>query len=143
MADRIAVMNLGELQQYGTPDELYNAPANLFVAGFVGSTQMNFIPAELVRPARPDGNGRGLTLGIRPEYVRLAAPDDDDVTIQAKVNLIEPLGAKDVVHLAVNDNDFRVVGTPGKRPKIGENVGLVFDSSRQLLFDDETGLAVS
>ncbi len=48
MADHIAVMDLGRLQQYGTPDELYNAPANRFVAGFVGSTQMNFLPATLV-----------------------------------------------------------------------------------------------
>jgi multiple sugar transport system ATP-binding protein len=143
MADHIAVMNLGVLQQYGTPDELYNAPANLFVAGFVGSTQMNFIPAELARLERPGGNGRGLTLGIRPEYVRLAAPGDDEATIQAQVNLIEPLGSKDVVHLAVDDIDFRVVSAPGKRPKIGENVGLIFDPSRQLLFDDETGQAIS
>src|SRR5947208_2677637 len=48
MADRIAVMSLGVLQQYGTPDEIYNAPENRFVAGFVGSTQMNFLPALVV-----------------------------------------------------------------------------------------------
>jgi multiple sugar transport system ATP-binding protein len=143
MADQIAVMNLGVLQQYGTPDELYNAPANLFVAGFVGSTQMNFVPAELARVERPGDNGRGLTLGIRPEYVSLAAPDADNVSLRAGVNLVEPLGAKDVIHLTAEGHDFRVVGSPGRRPHVGDSVGLVFEPSRVLFFDDETGKAVA
>src|SRR5438093_2263615 len=68
MADRIAVMDLGVLQQYGSPDEIYNAPANRFVAGFVGSTQMNFLPASLVPiDLRERANGARLTTGIRPE----------------------------------------------------------------------------
>ncbi len=142
MADHIAVMDAGRLQQYGTPDELYNAPANRFVAGFVGSTQMNFLPATLVLGEHGAGNGRSLTLGIRPENVQLAAPDAAEATLAGKVNLIEPLGAKDVIHLDVAGHGFRVVGTPGKRPRVGDNVGLVFDSARQLLFDDETTLAV-
>ncbi len=58
------------------------------------------------------------------------------------MNLIEPLGAKDVIHLDVDGHSFRVVGSPGQRPRVGDNVGLVFDRDRQLLFDDETGLAV-
>ena len=58
------------------------------------------------------------------------------------MNLIEPLGAKDVIHLDVAGHSFRVVGVPGQRPRVGDNVGLVFDSGRQLLFDDETDLAV-
>jgi multiple sugar transport system ATP-binding protein len=140
MADRIAVMNLGQLQQYGTPDELYNAPANLFVAGFVGSTQMNFLPAGLVL----DGGGRQLTLGIRPENVELTSPGGDGATIDGKVSLIEPLGAKDVIHLEVGDGlPFRVVGVPGRRPTVGASVGLVFDRARQLLFDVESGQAVT
>ena len=142
MADHIAVMDAGRLQQYGTPDELYNAPANRFVAGFVGSTQMNFLPATLALGERGGGNGRSLTLGIRPENVRLVAPDAAEATLAGKVNLIEPLGAKDVVHLDVAGQGFRVVGVPGERPRVGDNVGLVFDPARQLLFDDETSLAV-
>jgi multiple sugar transport system ATP-binding protein len=142
MADHIAVMDSGRLQQYGTPDELYNAPANRFVAGFVGSTQMNFLPATLVLGEHAGGNGRPLTLGIRPENVQLAAPDAAEATLNGKVNLIEPLGAKDVIHLDVAGHSFRVVGTPGRRPRVGDNVGLVFDQARQLLFDDETSLMV-
>ena len=142
MADHIAVMDAGRLQQYGTPDELYNAPANRFVAGFVGSTQMNFLPAALTRGENGGGNGRSLTLGIRPENVLLVAPDAAGATLAGKVNLIEPLGAKDVIHLDVAGHGFRVVGVPGQRPRVGDNVGLVFDPDRQLLFDDETDLAV-
>ena len=142
MADHIAVMDAGRLQQYGTPDQLYNAPANRFVAGFVGSTQMNFLPAKLALGETGGGDGRSLTLGIRPENVQLVAPDAADAMLAGKVNLIEPLGAKDVIHLDVAGHGFRVVGTPGKRPRVGDNVGLVFDSARQLLFDDETTLAV-
>jgi multiple sugar transport system ATP-binding protein len=140
MADHIAVMDLGRLQQYGTPDELYNAPANRFVAGFVGSTQMNFVPASLVLGERAGTEGR--TLGIRPENVRIVAPDAQEITTAGKVNLIEPLGAKDVIHLDVAGHSFRGVGSPGRRPRVGENVGLVFDRARQLLFDDETSVAV-
>ncbi len=142
MADHIAVMDAGRLQQYGTPDELYNAPANRFVAGFVGSTQMNFLPATLALGEQGAGNGRSLTLGIRPENVQLVAPDAADATLTGKVNLIEPLGAKDVIHLDVAGHGFRVIGVPGQRPRVGDNVGLVLDSGRQLLFDDETSLAV-
>jgi multiple sugar transport system ATP-binding protein len=143
MADHIAVMDLGRLQQYGTPDELYNIPANRFVAGFVGSTQMNFVPARLVLGERADGDGRTLTLGIRPENVELGAAGAEGTTLTGKVNLIEPLGAKDVVHLDVSGYPFRVVGSPGSRPRVGDEVGLVFDEGRRLFFDDATGQAVT
>jgi multiple sugar transport system ATP-binding protein len=143
MADKIAVMNLGELQQYGTPDEIYNSPANLFVASFVGSTQMNFIPAERVPIELPkDRNGGKLTLGIRPESVRLAAPDGLETTLRGKVRLVEPLGPKDVVHLDVDELTLRAIGTPGQRPRIGDDVGLVFDRTRVHFFDVSNGEAV-
>jgi multiple sugar transport system ATP-binding protein len=143
MADHIAVMDLGRLQQYGTPEELYNAPANRFVAGFVGSSQMNFLPAPLVLGERTGANGRTLTLAIRPENVSFVAPGSESATLDGKVNLIEPLGAKDVIHLDVAGHSFRVIGTPGNRPRVGDNVGLAFEERRQLLFEDETGEAVS
>ena len=144
MADQIAVMNLGVLQQFGTPQEIYNAPANRFVAGFVGSTQMNFLPAQEVPielPARAR-NGRSVTVGIRPENLSLVAPDSAEATLKAKVNLVEPLGAKDVVHVTIDHQDVRVIATPGMRPRIGDQVGIVFDRQRLHVFDDETGAAV-
>src|SRR5439155_4792593 len=144
MADQIAVMNLGVLQQFGTPQEIYNAPANRFVAGFVGSTQMNFLPAQEVPielPARAR-NGRSVTVGIRPENLSLVAPDSAEATLKAKVNLVEPLGAKDVVHVTIDHQDVRVIATPGMRPRIGDQVRIVFDRQRLHVFDDETGAAV-
>jgi ABC-type sugar transport system ATPase subunit len=144
MADQIAVMDLGVLQQFGTPQEIYNSPANRFVAGFVGSTQMNFLPAREVPielPAQP-GNGRPVTFGIRPENLSLVAPDSADATLKAKVTLVEPLGAKDVVHVTIDREDVRVIATPGMRPRIGDQVGLAFNRERLHVFDDETGEAV-
>jgi multiple sugar transport system ATP-binding protein len=144
MADQIAVMDLGVLQQFGTPQEIYNSPANRFVAGFVGSTQMNFLPAQEVPIELPAQarNGRSVTVGIRPENLSLVAPDSAEATLKAKVNLVEPLGAKDVVHVTIDHQDVRVIATPGMRPRIGEQVGIVFDRQRLHVFDDETGEVV-
>jgi multiple sugar transport system ATP-binding protein len=144
MADRIAVMNLGELQQYGSPEEIYDSPANRFVAGFVGSTQMNFLPAAEVPVELPAGrtNGHGTTVGIRPESLTIVPVDSPDAALKAKVNLVEPLGAKDVVHVSMDRHDVRVVATPGARPRIGDNVGLAIDRRRVHVFDDETGQVV-
>ena len=144
MADQIAVMNLGVLQQFGTPQEIYNSPTNRFVAGFVGSTQMNFLPAQEVPIELPAQarNGRSVTVGIRPENLSLVAPDSAEATLKAKVNLVEPLGAKDVVHVTIDHQDVRVIATPGLRPRIGDQVGIAFDRQRLHVFDDETGEAV-
>jgi multiple sugar transport system ATP-binding protein len=144
MADQIAVMDLGVLQQFGTPHEIYNSPANRFVAGFVGSTQMNFLPAQEVPIELPGQarNGRSVTVGIRPENLSLVAPDSAEATLKAKVNLVEPLGAKDVVHVTIDRQDVRVIATPGMRPRIGDQVGIAFDRQRLHVFDDETGEVV-
>jgi len=167
MADRIAVMNLGHLQQFGTPDEIYNRPVNRFVANFVGSVLINFLPAryeaadgravvtvfaEHVRPidvttrktaieahVEPGGT---LSLAVRPEAVRVVSPDAEGATLRAKVTLVEPLGAKDVIHATSDKLDLRIVLPPGSRPRIGENVGLALDPDRVHLFDDATGLAL-
>jgi ABC-type sugar transport system ATPase subunit len=142
MADHIAVMNLGVLQQYGTPAEIYDSPANRFVAGFVGSTQMNFLPAS-VAGVRPPANGATrVSVGVRPESLHIVAADSPGTTLRAKVTLVEPLGAKDVVHLSLDGHEVRVIGTPGQRPRIGDNVGVVADTERVHFFDDDTGQAL-
>jgi multiple sugar transport system ATP-binding protein len=167
MADRIAVMSLGVLQQYGTPDELYNRPANRFVANFIGSVLMNFLPCaytkdgdrSLVTPTGGESSaidvsdrraaieGRedpasSLTLSIRPERVRIVPPDSGETTLRAKVALVEPLGSRDIIHLRFGEHDLRAVGAPGRRPHIGDNLGLVFDPGAVHVFDDATGLAL-
>jgi multiple sugar transport system ATP-binding protein len=144
MADHIAVMDLGVLQQYGTPAEIYNSPANRFVAGFVGSTQMNFLPATRLRIDHPAArNGDAVTVGVRPEHLRLVAPDAPEAVLQAKVSLVEPLGAKDVIHLSLDEYDVRVIASPGKRPRIGDNVGVAVDPQHTHLFDEMSGKAMS
>ena len=166
MADKIAVMDLGVLQQYGTPDDLYNRPANRFVANFIGSVLNNFLPATYetengtaalrlgVEGSRPidatdkkaaiEGRtGTGpLSLSVRPERTRIVAADSEEATIPARVVLVEPLGAKDVVHLESGGIDVRTLAQPSARPRIGENVGLAFDQTAVHVFDDETGLAL-
>jgi multiple sugar transport system ATP-binding protein len=143
MADRIAVMNLGVLQQFGSPREIYDRPANVFVAGFVGSYQINFLPAaEVALCEAPRADAGTLTLAIRPEYVAVVAADAPEATIGATVVLVEPLGSKDVIHLRWHEHDVRALGSPGRRPRIGENVGLAFESSRIRFFDVGSGEAV-
>jgi multiple sugar transport system ATP-binding protein len=167
MADRVAVMNLGVLQQFASPDELYNMPSNRFVANFIGSVLNNFLPCvyeraagrATVRAAGGDGvpidisdrdhvvgqhvdPGGRLTASIRPELVRLVAPDAPEALLRAKIALVEPLGAKDVVHLTFDSSDIRAVGVPGNRPTVGDNVGIAFDPAQMHLFDDETGRAL-
>jgi multiple sugar transport system ATP-binding protein len=85
----------------------------------------------------------GLTLAFRPETVRLVAPDDDAAAVRATVVLVEPLGARDVIHLRGSDGtDLRAALAPGGRPKIGDNVGLAVDPERVHVFDDASGLVL-
>jgi multiple sugar transport system ATP-binding protein len=122
LGDRVAVMRSGELQQVGAPGELYNEPANLFVAGFIGSPAMNFMPGELsdgsvklplgeVRlseeaRARAGGASGKVIVGIRPESFEDASTVDGDVrehgaTFKAKIDLVESLGAEEYVYFEV------------------------------------------
>ncbi|KAA3511440.1 ABC transporter ATP-binding protein [Agrobacterium rosae] len=90
LADKIVVLNAGRIEQVGSPMELYNRPANLFVAGFIGSPQMNFIDAERL------GESGYRTLGIRPEHLALSR---DTGTWSGKVVHVEHLGADTIVYL--------------------------------------------
>ncbi len=90
LADKIVVLNAGAIEQIGSPMELYNRPANTFVAGFIGSPQMNFIPAERL------GESGAKTIGIRPEHITLSR---DQGTWAAKVIHVEHLGADTIIYL--------------------------------------------
>jgi multiple sugar transport system ATP-binding protein len=159
MADQIAVMDQGRLQQYGSPEDLYERPANTFVARFIGSVLNNFIPARYADGALQLGGGSvpvgdrrevferrgpegGLTATIRPERVRVVDAGSGEATIRAQVTLVEPLGPKDIVHLEHDGTDVRVVLPPSARPAIGSALGLYFDPAQVHVFDDATGLAV-
>ncbi|MFD1627605.1 ABC transporter ATP-binding protein [Azospirillum griseum] len=101
LADRIVVLNGGRIEQIGTPLELYNRPANLFVAGFIGSPRMNLLPTKLVLGGGIGGMAGGAaTLGIRPEHVEPCAEADADLTV--RVDLVEQLGGETFLYTAAD-----------------------------------------
>jgi multiple sugar transport system ATP-binding protein len=165
MADRIAVMRDGRIEQVASPHDLFAYPANLFVAGFIGTPQMNLLPATLVATMEEAGATRGrftllgedisapveaavrrlapgakVTLGIRPRSFELAPPNAADV-LRASVDLIEPMGAEMLVHLLRQDQDLRCVLAHTARVSLGENVGLRCKPGQLHVFDEEGNLA--
>ena len=152
MADRIVAMNDGVVQQVGTPLELYDDPANIFVAGFIGSPAMNFLDATaraegdvitldvgavaIARVARPAGlaDGAALTVGARPERVTLSTEG-----AAARVDLIEPTGLGTVIHLLVGGQDLKLFTTDRPKLALGDMVHLTIAPSDIRLFDKATG----
>jgi multiple sugar transport system ATP-binding protein len=167
MASRIAVIERGRLQQAGTPQELYDAPANRFVAGFIGSPAMNFLEVQLQRegetmrlegpgftieapshlvPALATVEDGPITLGIRPEH--LHAPGFvpggvDSVELPVHVELVEPMGNEAVLHVSAGDTSIVARVDPRVTFGIGADVRLVFDRARLYAFDSETELALA
>jgi multiple sugar transport system ATP-binding protein len=163
MGDRIAVMNKGEIQQLATPLEIYNYPANRFVAEFIGSPPMNFLPVNYTTPSSiaisnsnfslnlPSSwdkylkfyNGRSILLGIRPEHFNLsnAAPEN----LQVKVDLVEALGNDTFIsaHLIENPNTCLQARIPPDRSlTIGESISLSLDINKIHFFDPDTEKAI-
>ena len=152
MGDRIAVFNKGVVEQLGAPLQLYNQPANEFVAGFIGAPRINFIdrPAadapgahrrlwDLLAAAAPEGVKR---LGLRPEHLRVAAADEG---VPAQVELAEHLGDVSILHLRVAgvvDLLSAKVGAGHERLDAGQTVGLVPDAAWALAFGADTRLAL-
>jgi multiple sugar transport system ATP-binding protein len=131
LADRIVVLRAGRIEQVGTPLDLYNKPANLFVAGFIGAPRMNFLPAAVFP------GSTGATIGIRPQHLRRAT--DGEPTLKAKVTLIEQLGSETVVHGDADGHRLLAV-LPGQQGlKTGEEVALAYDEENLHVFD-ENGL---
>lgn len=154
MADRIVVLHDGIIEQIGSPLQLYDRPANLFVAGFIGSPAMNFIkgrletsPAprfvtddgvELPVPAVPAGSeGRRVVYGIRPEHFSLGG------SLQARITVVEPTGAETQVFAQLGEQ--RVLGVFRERVTAGsgETLALQPDLAAVHLFDAETGLRLN
>jgi len=163
MGDRMAVMNKGEIQHVGTPLEVYDRPANLFVASFIGTPPMNFLPATLadggtviaasgcrlpvpekLRPATAGKDGRKVVLGIRPENIREkareAARDDGGgaVPITVHVEFVEPLGHEVIVHGRIGDDLLVAKVDPHRSPEMGSDVQLVIEIDAIHLFDAGT-----
>jgi ABC-type sugar transport system ATPase subunit len=131
MGDRIAVMNLGVLQQVGTPEELYENPANTFVAGFIGSPSMNLVPASLV-----DGGG-DRTVGFRPEHIDVGARGDG-LRFTGNVDVVEYLGDEQIVHMTVKGTPLVAKLPVEQRVSAGESPEFFVAREKLRYFDAET-----
>jgi multiple sugar transport system ATP-binding protein len=149
MADQVAVLRQGVLQQLAPPHELYDRPANAFVARFTGSPPMNILPGtsdgHLIRTAvgsvpSPAGVPAGeVQVGFRPEAVSLVDPTSDEAHLRAPVYALEPLGNELIVAFQMGDELVHVRLSPDSHLVVGENCGLRINPAKIALFDVSTG----
>jgi ABC-type sugar transport system ATPase subunit len=134
LGDRIGVLRHGELQQVGSPDEIWSRPANRFVASFVGTPAMNLVPAD--GPLRADGlpEGRRHELGVRPEHLRLGGEG-----AEATVTLVERVGSEAHVHLDAAGTELVARVAADSAPTTGDRVRVAVARERLLVFDAESG----
>ena len=154
MADRIVVLKSGTVQQYDTPEAVYERPANQFVAGFIGSPTMNFFPVEqrgdafafshdgaaAVVDAKHEALLRRAgkaVLGIRPEHFAVAADAAEGVGIVVK--LVEPLGSDTLIHFDLAGASAIARIDPALRPKVGDRLSLRPQPGKMHLFDADNG----
>jgi len=162
MADRIAILNEGSLQQLGSPEEVYLLPKNMFVAGILGNPSMNFIPCSLQKQngmtqlrhsaftVRVDEKSlqKGLAplmdrkeviFGVRPEDVTIYFENPTGKSIDAQIYVTEPLGNKTIVDIKIGTEVIKAVEKASFRGKPEQTVWLRFKESKLHLFDRETG----
>ena len=132
MADKIVVLRAGRIEQVGSPLELYNRPCNQFVAGFIGSPRMNFVPAAQM----PGAKAGAQTVGLRPEHAQLS----DDGPLQLAVTQVEQLGSTSILHgKVVPDAPFELILNGQTTIKRGDTVK-VSAPAEQLHYFDANGL---
>lgn len=146
LADRIVIMQGGEIQQIGTPDDIYSDPANTFVAGFIGSPPMNLIKGKVsagafqapgVRvPNPPFEDGRPVTLGVRPEDCSVATANTH---LQALVYGVEPTGDVTILTVKTDSNSIEVKADRDYRSELDIRCDIAFDLNRLYYFDAESG----
>jgi multiple sugar transport system ATP-binding protein len=134
MGDRIAVMNLGVLQQVGSPAELYKDPSNVFVAGFIGSPAMNLVPAPLIDGA----GGSDRIAGFRPEHVDLGNGQVDGYKFDARVEVVEYLGDEQLVHLTRKETPLQAKLAVEEEVASGQELTFAVARDKLLLFDADT-----
>ena len=164
LGDRVVVMKDGVVQQVGEPLELYNQPANRFVAGFIGSPAMNFAAVTLseadgslvagnsgLRIRLPEATGQRLrghagqevTLGVRPEDLTVAgAADPDHLCFDAVIEVIEQLGSEILLDMKVGEHVMVASVEPTVRVKVRDRLRIAMRPSRLHVFDAQTGAAI-
>ncbi len=159
LSSRIAVLNKGELQQFDEPQKIYDKPANIFVAGFMGSPAMNFLPARISgggktqRVMLAEGtslsltrgvdavDGKSIIVGIRPEHLSRATNTAGNV-LEVIVSLVEPTGSETHVVSRFGAQEITSSFAPSQSPQLGESLRLAVDMDRICLFDAETERAL-
>ncbi len=159
MGQRIAVMSEARLQQVGTPQSLYDEPINKFVAGFIGSPSMNFLPVtatgdgdnvtltgpglSIALPGDFKGqvHGTSAILGIRPEHLDLVATGPSG-TLQGTADVVEYLGNEELIHVSAGETDIVAVIGSEHRVRPGDQLTLQVPLDKIHLFDAETGLSL-
>ncbi|ACS89429.1 MULTISPECIES: ABC transporter ATP-binding protein [Thermococcus] len=166
MGDKIAVINQGVLQQVGTPEEVYDKPANTFVAGFIGSPPMNFMDGSVTEDGFVDFGefrlkllpdqfevlkeqgyvGREVIFGIRPEdiydamFAQVKVPGEN--MVKAMVEIVENLGGERIVYLSTEDISFIAKFPPESKVKEGQKIEVVFDMKKIHIFDKNAKKAI-
>ena len=170
LGDRIAVMSGGKLLQLGTPQEIYRRPANVFVAGFIGSPPMNLLSAsaadgrvhagdlELAVPGVPPGE---LVIGVRPEALRLVTGATEDQVMQVRTEVVELLGHETIVYGSIRGQNVATASSGAssslpsgrakviarldarRQPAVGETITLAMSLEDVHLFDAKSGQAVA
>lgn len=149
LGDRLCVMSNGRVQQIGTTDDIYNRPANTFVAAFMGSPPMNLLPGEvrdgvlhiagsaIVSVPEPDGP---VTVGVRPEHVQLRTATDD-AAVSARVDFVEPLGSHVLITSLVGQTRVIAQAPAGVDFDADTRIGLALPPEHTYFFDAQTGEA--
>jgi multiple sugar transport system ATP-binding protein len=163
MGTRIAVMSDGLLQQVGTPQTLYDQPANRFVAGFIGSPSMNFIevtsdsasgsarltgPGEVSIPLEPRfrdsvGSTAKVIAGFRPEHLELGEVGEAAAVIPGRADVVEYLGNEELLHVRAADQDIVAIVDSSHRVKPGDILKMSLPLSKLHLFDAESGISLA
>jgi len=164
LADRIAILDEGRLQQIGHPKEVYSRPANLFVADFIGSPSMNFFDVAVTDGALELVNAEGrdryqisdallgimddadtdeFVLGFRPEDVRSGDDAPDDKTIDGTVKVVEVVGSDNFIYLDSGGQEFRYRAPSELEPDIDATLSVTFDESNLHIFDRRSGKAIA
>lgn len=166
LADRIAVMKGGNVQQFGTPQQVYDNPANMFVAGFMGSPSMNFLRVEVGQtendyhvliaaeghtyklPCPPEQGdlssyvGKEVILGLRPEQLTHVMPHVEEgpyvVKVPVKIEVTEPTGADTLILTRINDEECECRVHPTEAGQPGEMMDILFNMDKAVFFDIET-----
>jgi sn-glycerol 3-phosphate transport system ATP-binding protein len=149
LADRLVVMNKGRIEQVGKPTELYEQPASLFVAGFIGSPPMNFFEMDFLREKAGDalpqlGNGVDV-VGVRPDSILLQAPAEPAVSLAAVLELTEPVGGESHMHFRLEGSNQLIIVEAHGRPAIAEGAQhtLYLQPGALLGFNSESGLRIA